>query len=443
MMEKWPRTPELPVWLAIAIFLLAACTGFGIAAEPEKPRPIRERQLPAAFPNTASLRPAASIPVNPLGFSGPGPLYLGERNAMASLAFIGEDRLLFTFRVPGLIRREHKPGEEPDSDVRQIRALVIDIAKGAVEAEALWSVHDRTRYLWMLKDGHFLLRDRENLSEGDDHLNLKPLLRFPGRLLRMGLDPTQQYMVTNSIEPAKADAESGNANSTGATSASETADEETRDSSPPKFVVRILRRDDGRVMFVSRTRGVVHLPINSVGYLENLRGPTDDWTLNMNYFKGGSHLLGSVNSKCAPNNEFITEQLILATGCDSSEGIKLVAITTEGRILWDDLNPPTAVWPVQFQSDNGLRIGFETLSVTHGVGPYSPLDNDDIKGQLVRILDSATGEIVFEAPASPVLDMGGNAALSPSGRKVAVVNAGAIQVFNLPPAPPIPDQPKQ
>jgi hypothetical protein len=259
----------------------------------------------------------------------------------------------------------------------------------------------------------------------------------------MGLDPTQQYMVTNSIEPAKADAESGNANSTGATPASETADEETRDSAPPKFVVRILRRDDGRVMFVSRTRGVVHLPINSVGYLENLRGPTDDWTLNMNYFKGGSHLLGRVNSTCAPNNEFITDQLILATGCDSSEGIKLVAITTEGRILWDDLNPPTAVWPVQFQSDNGLRIGFETLSVTHGVGPYSPLDNDDIKGQLVRILDSATGEIVFEAPASPVLDMGGNAALSPSGRKVAVVNAGAIQVFNLPAAPPIPDQPKQ
>ena len=362
---------------------------------------------------------------------------------MASLSFIGEDRLLFTFRVPGLIRREHKPGEEPDSDVRQIRALVIDIAKGAVEAEAMWSVHDRSRYLWMLKDGHFLFRDREDLSEGDEHLNLKPVLQFPGRLLRIGLDPTQQYMVTNSIEPAKDDADSGSAGGAGAASASATSDEQQTDSAPPKFVVRIMRRDDGKVMFVSRARGVVHLPISSVGYIENLRGPADNWVLNMNYFKGGSHTIGNVASTCAPNNAFITDRLILATGCDSSEGIKLVGITTEGRILWDDLNPPTAVWPVQFQSDNGLRIGFETLSVTHGVGPYSPLGNDDIKGQLVRILDSATGEIVFEAPASPVLDMGGNAALSPSGRKVAVVNAGAIQVFNLPAAPPIPDQPKQ
>ena len=422
---------------------MAACPLPGIAAEPEKPRPVRQRQLPAAFPNTATLPPAASIPVTPLGFTAPGPLYLGERNSLASLAFIGEDRLLFTFRVPGLIRRDHKPGEEPDTDVRHIRALVIDIATGAVEAEALWPVHDRARYLWMLKDGHFLLRDRENLSQGDNQLNLKPLLQFPGRLLRIELDPTQQYMVTNSIEPPKDDADSGSAGSAGAASASATSDEQQTDYAPPKFVVRIMRRNDGKVMFVSRARGVVHLPISSVGYVENLRGPADDWVLNMNYFKGGSHMLGSVASTCAPNNAFITDQLILATGCDSSEGIKLIGITTEGRVLWDDLNPPTAVWPVQFQSANGLRIGFETLSVTHRVGPYSPLDNDDIKGQLVRILDSATGEIVFEAPASPVLDMGGNAALSPSGRKVAVVNAGAIQVFNLPAAPPIPDQPKQ
>lgn len=440
-MVKWLRTPALPAWLAIAISLLAGCPQAGAAAELEKSRQVRERQLPAAFHNAATLPPAASIPVTPLGFFGPGPLYLGERNSLASLAFIGEDRLLFTFRVPGLIRRDHKPGEEPDSDVRHIRALVINIAKGTVEAEALWSVHDRTRYLWMLKDGHFLLRDRENLSEGDDHLNLKPLLHFPGRLLRIELDPTQQYMVTNSFEPAKADVDSGGAG--GASAPSATSDEQQTDSAPPKFVVRIMRRDDGKVMFVSRTKSAVHLPISSVGYVENLRGTGDEWVLNMNYFKTGSHILGSVASTCAPNNTFITDQLILATGCDSSQSIRLVAITTEGRILWDDLNPPTAVWPVQFQSDNGLRIGFETLSVTHGVGPYSPLDNDDIKGQLVRILDSATGEIVFEAPASPVLDVGGNAALSPSGRRVAVVNAGAIQVFNLPAAPPIPDQPKQ
>jgi len=357
---------------------------------------------------------------------------------MASLGFIGEDRLLFTFRVPGLIRRNHKPGEDPDSDVRQIRALVINIATGAMESEAMWAVHDRARYLWMLKNGHFLLRDRENLSEGDERLQLKPLLKFPGRLLRISLDPTQQYIVSNSLEPAGTPAKSGTVGSPASASATINPDEQSTDTAPGNFVIRILRRENGNVMLVSRTRNMVRLPINSSGYLETLRGRAEDWTLNLNYFTGGSHLLGNVSSTCAPNNEFISDDLILATGCDSSQGITLAGMSIDGRVLWDDLNPATAVWPVQFHSDNGLRIGFETLAVSHPVGPYSPLGTDDIKGQLVRILDSATGEIVFESPASPVLDMGGNAALSPSGSKVAVVYAGKLEVFNLPAAPPIP-----
>ncbi len=422
---------------AVILLLSIGCPSLSHGAAPE--RPVKDRQLPSAYRSTPSQPPAFSIPVDPLGFSGPGPLYLGERNAMASLNFIDESRLLFTFRVPGLIRRSLKPGESPESDVRQIRALILTISTGAVEAEALWSVHDRARYLWMLSDGHFLLRDKKNLSEGDQQLDLKPLLQFPGRLLRIGMDPSQKYIVSNSLEPAEAEARPGVIRSPATASADIAADEPEPDSANPNFVVRILQRETGKVMLVSRTRNLVQLPINSVSYLENLRGRADEWVLNLNYFKGGSHILGKVTSTCAPNNAFLSEKIVLATGCDSSGAIKLIALTTEGRILWSDLNPVTQVWPAQFQSMNGLRVGFETLSVTHAVGLYAPLGTDDIKGQLVRVLNTATGEIVFESPASPVLDIGGNAAISPSGRRVAVINAGAIQVFDLPAPPPIPN----
>ena len=105
-----------------------------------------------------SQPPAFTVPVEPLGFSAPGPFYLGQHNGLVSLDFLDENRLLFTFRVPGLLRRE-----AVDENKRQIRALVLTLPAGTVEAEALWTVHDRARYLWMLKDGHFLLRDRDNL----------------------------------------------------------------------------------------------------------------------------------------------------------------------------------------------------------------------------------------------------------------------------------------
>lgn len=362
---------------------------------------------------------------------------------MGSLGFIDEDRVLLTFRVPGLIRRSLKPGESPDTDVRQIRALVIRVATGAVEAEALWTVHDRSRYLWMLNDGHFLLRDEENLSEGDAALQLKPLLQFPGQLLRIGLDPSQKYLVSNSLEPSTLPARPGVTGSPATASATITPDEPEPEPAPPSFVVRILHRQSGQVMLVSRTRRIVNLPINSEGYIESLRGHGDDWLLNLNYFTGGSRELGTVDSNCAPNNAFISESFILATGCDASGAIKLIGVTTDGHILWNSVNADTLVWPVQFQSANGLRIGFETLAVTHAVGPYSPLSNDDIKGQLVRVLNTATGEVAFEAPASPVLDIGGNAALSPSGKRVAVINGGVLQIFDLPAPPPMPNPSNQ
>jgi hypothetical protein len=447
-MDVWEMRARVfaPVsrWVtAAALFFSIAHPGNATGSGAEPDRKLPERQLPGTYPSAPSRPPSYSIPVEPLGFSGPGPLYLGARNAMASLNFIGEGRLLFTFRVPGLIRRSLKPGEDAESDLRQIRALIVNIATGVVESEALWTVHDRTRYLWMLSDGHFLLRDKENLSQGDARLEMKPLLQFPGRLLRIALDPSQQYIVANSIEPVESAAKPDYVGSPATASATITTDEPPPDVAAPNYVVRILQRESGKVMLVSRTRAMVHLPINSEGYLENLRGREDEWVLNLNFFTGGSHGVGSVNSTCAPNNEFVTEKVVLATGCDSSGAIKLVAISTEGRILWDDLNPVTSVWPVHFYSRDGLRIVQETLAVTHAVGPYSPLGDDDIKGQVIRVLDTATGEIAFQSPASPILDIGGNAAISPSGRRVAVINAGAIQVFDLPTPPPLPNLSKQ
>ena len=45
---------------------------------------------------------------------------------------------------------------------------------------------------------------------------------------------------------------------------------------------------------------------------------------------------------------------------------------------------------------------------------------------------------VSEYQALSDLDAGGNAASSPSGRRVALISGGKIQVFDLPPPPPLP-----
>jgi len=401
------------LWLALAPLALALCAA-------AQSRAGKERGLPDHLPDKASLPPVFSIPVEPLGFSAPGPIYLG--------------RLLFTFRVPGLMHRE--AGDSEGSDERQIRAVVLALPAGTITAEALWTVHDRVRYLWMLKDGHFLLRDRDGVEQGDATLNLKPLLHFPGPLLWLEMDPSQQFLVTNSREPATAVEKPGDVPSPPTAKASIGVDGQKADG-VPDLVVRILRRDSGKVMLVSRSRTAVHLPINSDGYIESLRANGEQWLLNLNFFTGGTTVLGRVISTCSPNFEFISQRELLVTACEGSGGHKLVAMATDGRRLWEDLSSPQAIWPMLVMAPDGSRLARETLAVKHAVNAYAPLDADDIKGQLVRVFDAANGKIALEAPASPALDAGGNVAISPSGHRVAVLNAGAIEVFDLPAPPPL------
>ncbi len=431
--------------LAAAALALALPTALAQHDASPKPSPlVQQRFLVSKFPDKPSVPPAFSIPLDPLGYTAPGAIYLGARITLASLDFLDEDRLLFTFRSPGLLHRDTANGE--DSDERQIRAVVLALPQGTVMADASWTLHDRSRYLWMLSDGHFLLRDRNEIRVGDATLALKPLLDFPGPLLSLQFDPAQQLLVTNSREPATAQPKPTPAEhlslvpSPDTASASVTTDEDSDGPSnvPPEFVVRILRRDSGQVMLVSRVRSSVHLPINSTGYVEDLRGQSTGWLLNFNYFTGGSKILGNVDSTCAPDDEFLSEHEILVTGCGPTGESKLFAMTTEGMTLWASQAPSTEVWPHLTVAPNGLRLAWSTLDIGHSVDAFAPMDSVDVKEQSVTVFDTATGDIALVSPLSPILDSGGNVAISPSGRRVAILNDGAIQVFDLPAPPPLP-----
>lgn len=402
----------------------------------------KERKLSARFPEKPSLAPAFTIPVEQLGFAAPGPIYMGARNSLVSLDFLGEDRLLFTFHVPGLLR--HQPGDW--SYERHIRAVVLALPAGTVEAEALWTLHDRARYLWMLKDGHFLLRDRNTLAQGSATLELKPLFKFPGPLLWLGVDPTEQFLVTGSREPAAAAKPGGVSSPTnhsdGQNPALEAQDADSSQGadSPPldgELVMRILRLDSGQAMLVSRIHSLFHLSINSDGYLESTRGSGETWDLNLDYFGGGSKILGNFASTCWPTYEFISEREALAAVCTDSGDSGLVAMSTDGRRLWEDITPGEAVWPLLVRSPNDLRMAQETLAVAQPINATTPLESENVKGQLVRIYDAADGHVALDVPIRSALDAGGNVAISPSGRRVAVLNDSVIQVFELPPPPPL------
>ena len=418
------------------LLLPASLAGQGGNSFPLSPERLQKHHAKQDAAGLKASEPFAyTISVEPLGFTAPGAFYLGARHSLVSLDFLDENRLLFTFRVPGLIRRDAGSGQGEDE--RQIRAVVLSLPSGTVESEALWTLHDRARYLWMLGDGHFLLRDGDELKQGDASLELKPYLHFPGPLLWMEIDPLQQYLVTDSREPAATAAKPGDVPSP-ASAAARLEEEGQENPGQRDMVVRILRRDSGKVMLVSHVRNPVHLPINADGYLESLRSRGVEWLLNLSFFSGGSRVLGRVESTCAPTYDFVSQKEVLVTTCSPGGPRKLVAMSTDGRRLWEDPASDAAVWPLVVRSPDGSRLARETLSVSHAVNASQPLAREDIKGQLVEVFNAADGKVALRAEASPALDAGGNVAFSPSGKRVAILNAGAIQIFDLLPQPVIP-----
>ena len=396
---------------------------------------LKDRFLIDRLPEKPTAPLLASIALDPLDFDAPNPVYFGQHYSWTSLDFLDEDHLLFTFRVPGLIVRT--PGTQEDDGERHIRAVVLALPSGAVQAECVWTLYDRQRYLWPLLGGHFLLRNRDTVYEGDSSLQLKPILRFPGPILSLGLDPSQQLLTANSREPAQKQASSGEVGSP-STAVADMQQGEPSINGPSDLVFRILRRDTGKVMLVSHTRNEVHLPIGPNGYLDAVRGTGSQWTLNLNYFTGGTAQVGLIESDCWPTLDFVSEHELLATACKDDGGYRFTAFSTGGVPLWEDSTSGYTVWPILTASLNGLRIVRETLAVTQEIGAYWALDVHAVKAQRVRVFNAADGNMAFEATVDPVLDAGGNVAISPSGRRVALLHGGAIQVFDLPAPPPLP-----
>jgi hypothetical protein len=116
-------------------------------------------------------------------------------------------------------------------------------------------------------------------------------------------------------------------------------------------------------------------------------------------------------------------------------------MSMSGRHLWQAPSVGPAVWPLFVINANGTRIARESLLADHAVNASAPLGTDDIKGQDVQVIDAATGKVALRAAASPILDAGGNVAISPSGARVAILMESNLQIFDLPVPPPVPGNP--
>jgi hypothetical protein len=380
----------------------------------------------AKHEKAGSPPPALRIPTEPLGFYPQNSAYLISRTSSSSLDFIDSDHILFTFQSKGLLKR--LPECQPDDEDQLIRAMVIHLPDGAVERSTEWRMHDRGRYLWPLRNGKFLVRQRDLLSVTDATLRLQPYIQAesPIRLVRLSPD-ARLLLVETDVEK-------------------HTEEEHRRlvqqasleGLSPPREDVQlaIIRTDDRSVISHSRVLIPSDLPIVDQGSLEALPGRGNHWLVRYLPFRGDPSTIAEVASSCRPTEIPLNERTTFIVTCGESADHLVQTATLDGKTLWSYRWDSHYIWPSTATSEDGRRVAFSTLRVARGVNASEPFDETDVQAQRIEVLDIATGRLDLTQFASPILSAGQNYALSPDGQRFAVLRDNAIEVYDLPTVAP-------
>jgi hypothetical protein len=372
--------------------------------------------------------PATRIEVASLGFVPPSRAYQSFRYSTTTLDFIDNDSLLCTFRDAGLMHR--LPSDLPGDEDQEIRAMVLDIRTGKPVEESKWRMHDRQRYLWPLRDGRFIVRQRNSLFLTDRRLELRPYLQFDTPLQAIEVAPDRRLMV---IEVQKITAPDAEADKPAATDPIFGISPQQRRKRTQVFV---LRPGDTKILAQTETRSSVDLPLLTDGFLSLLEGRDPGrWLIQKQTLHNDSETLAEFKSSCLPTLFPVSEAVTLAVGCPpKGGGDHLVsALSSTGQVLWQDRWKQRYIWPTFDYAEDGSRFAFASLQLNRDIGFMDYFGADDIQAQMVGVFDTKSGKLELTRDASPVISAGHNYALSRDGRRFAILRDGAIEIYDLPP----------
>jgi hypothetical protein len=378
-------------------------------------------------------QPVARIPVEPLGYRPPGKLYLLARYSSSSLDFLDPTHLLLTFRQPRLLSRQ----QGSDGLDQVIQADVLELPTGKVVAEDQWLLHDRGRYLWRLADNKVLLRIGSQLYQADSQLHLKPLYESPTELEGVETSPDGRLLVLESeLEKHTPEEHARLAKHAAMLGGAPPAED---------VQIRMVRLDQPRLVLSARAEAAGEVPANVDGFFTQEQVKENVWNVRFHpYGKAESaegEIVAQTDSTCDPSEKVLNDQSVLILSCPRGHNDRFVAAySRNSQKLWDGRWQSNFTWPSFRVAQNGASVAISWLAVSRPVSAREAIDDDEVQNQVLSVLDSRTGSLRLALLIKPIVSAGGNFALSTDGNRLAVLNHGAVEVYDLPAPAPAPTE---
>jgi hypothetical protein len=400
------------------------------------------------------------------GSSGLGPV------APTTVHFVDDRHVLVTYAVRRLMKRI--PDDPPEDNDHTIAAVLVDLDTGKAVARHEWRLHDYQRFMWPLGHGRFLLRQRNSFTTLAPLAHLasgkpfeeSPFLKFDRRIVAVLLSPEADFLTVETGPPPQpapkpkkkspmADFNAAIAPPSNATPGPEPDPEAEAPalhrSGEAKIQIiffRINYSSDGEGVASPRIAGravsdqPVVVPLNANGYISTVpepkskaHGSTSGWETDYNTFTGKAYELPLYNSSCHPGETMISRSELLIFGCRVKDNQRyFAAFNLLGEEMWEKGLYDAAPIPMLGFSPGSGRLAVNRLIVSTAAADENlvQLAHDHATSQMVDVYQINSGRQLLHLPVTPIEVASQNFSLSPDGMGLAVVNNGAIEVYELP-----------
>jgi hypothetical protein len=387
--------------------------------------------------------PPLRIPTEGLGFQPLPNEFLLNGSSMLTLHYVDDKHLLLTFVAHRLIPR--LPNEPEDDQDRVVDAVLLEVPSGKVLSRTSWHLHDHAQYLWSIGHGHFLLRIRDNLTTFAPLANLstgqpfsqRPFLESAQRRIAvMIVSPESDLLVIESVKrkpptpkakpplfgPAPAQAE------------------QPTEKDPVQINFYRIHASEADDTVQANFAGVVHspntgdVPVTTAGFLAVVDQGRPHWAFDFHTYAGKTQELSPFDSSCSPAPIFVSRSEFIAFGCRGGQTRQEIGgFNMRGEEMWEQGLFGNFIAPSVDYAPAGGRFALSRVLLRNSVIPDQPISTDEVSSQTVVVYQTGTGKQLLRADCSPVERAGQNFTLAPNGLNLAVVHAGAIEIYNLPP----------
>lgn len=346
---------------------------------------------------------------------------VSQLDTATTVHFLGDSKVLVTFPSHALVKRTGS--ERPTDSPRSVRAVLIDVESQTVERVLDWIVDDHNRFVWPLGQ-NLLVHDGQVLrlyGPGFEEIAALPL-DMPLAAIRAS--PDGEHLLLGQLHELHTAEEH------------QALVESDKHGAQEEVLWSMLDAHLQRIRELGISSSLVPTPVLlNDGMVELRKGRSPGWFLVGRTWEGGAEkVLGSLRSSCTPTLDDVAPNLLTVATCDvNGDGTHTFVVRGDGSPVLD-----------QASSSQDLPLWFAAASASPEVATMSTRASNAytrgllfylsvIQSQAIEVFGTEQGEIIARVPVKEASPYQKPFALSPDGRKLALIAGQNLRIYALQP----------